>query len=71
MKPKVLSQKEFIVSHGLVIVALVLVSIGLGVAGGRLGVGGEVVLFIVAMWLFAAGVCAAFSAAFAKLASKK
>jgi len=63
---KVLSTKEFMISHILVVGGLVLVTVGIlqGLTG--LGVG----LIIAGMWVGALGLCIGFGAAFKKLLAK-
>jgi len=59
---KVLSIKEWVLSHILLIVGLILVSVGL--PSGIIG------LTIAGIWAFALGLCLLFGYAFAKLAAK-
>ena len=59
---KILGIKEWAISHGLIITGLILFTIGTAL--------GNVVLIILSAWVFVAGLCALFSAAFAKLSGK-
>jgi len=59
---KVLSTTEFVVSHLLLVVGLVLVTVGL--------LQGFMVLNVIGIWALALGFCVGFGAAFKKLAAK-
>ena len=64
---KVLSTKEFLTSHILLVVGLILVTVGIIQGLTTLGAA----LIIVGMWVGAFGLCAVFSAAFKKLLEKQ
>jgi len=66
---KVLSKKEWALSHGFIIGGLILLSIGLGLGLGPI-VHGIVGLIIAGIWCFAGGLCFVFKYAFRKLAAK-
>jgi len=68
--PKVLSKKDWALSHSFLIGGLVLLSVGLSLGPGRY-IGGLIGLIIAGVWCFAGGLCFVFSNAFAKLAAKK
>jgi len=59
---KVLSTKEWALSHGFLIGGLILLSVGLSL--GLIG------LLIAGIWCFAGGLCFAFSSVFRKLYAK-
>jgi uncharacterized membrane protein YiaA len=59
---KVISMKEWLISHILLIAGLVLITIGL--------LEGRMVLNVIGMWAFTLGLCLGFSFAFRKLAAK-
>jgi len=59
---KVLSLREWIASHVLLIGGLVLITIGL--------LQEDMVLTVIGIWAFALGLCVAFTGAFKKLAAK-
>ena len=67
---KVLSGKEWALSHGFLIGGLVMLSVGLALGPGRY-IGGLIGLIIAGIWCFTGGLCFVFSNAFAKLVSKK
>ena len=67
---KVLSKKEWALSHGFVIGGLILLSVGLSLGPGRY-IGGTIGLIIAGIWCFAGGSCFIFIPGFAKLISKK
>jgi len=66
---KVLSRKQWALSHGFIIGGLILLSVGLGLGLGPI-VHGIVGLVIAGIWCFAGGLCFVFMYAFRKLAGK-
>ena len=66
---KVLSRKEWVLSHGFILAWLILLSVGLALGLGRYG-GAIVGLMIAGIWCFAGGLCFIFIPAFRKLAQK-
>jgi hypothetical protein len=67
--PKVLSRKEWALSHGFILAGLILLSIGLALGLGP-HIGGIIGLIIAGIWCFAGGLCLIFIPAFRKLAQK-
>ena len=67
---KVLSKRECALSHGFLIVGLILLSVGLALSLGP-HIGGIISLIIAGIWCFAGGLCFVFDYAFGKLATKK
>jgi len=60
---KVLGIKEFIVSHVLIVVGLILITVGIVK-------GPSVALIIAGIWVGAVGLCSLFGTAFKKIAEK-
>ena len=67
--PKVLSKKEWTLSHGFILAGLILLSIGLALGLGRY-IGGIIGLIIAGMWCFAGGLCFIFIPVCRKLSQK-
>ena len=66
---KVLSRKEWTLSHGFILGGLILLSVGLALGLGPY-IGGIIGLIIASIWCFAGGLCFVFIPAFRKLAAK-
>jgi hypothetical protein len=67
--PKVLSIKEWALSHGFILAGLILLSIGLALGLGCY-IGGIVGFIIAGIWCLAGGLCFLFIFAFRRLARK-
>jgi len=65
---KILSKREWVLSHGFIIGGLILLSVGLALGPGRY-IGGIIGLIIAGIWCFAGGLCFVFEYAFRKLAA--
>ena len=65
---KVLSRRQWALSHGFIIGGLILLSVGLALGPGRY-VGGLIGLIIAGVSWFCCGFCFVFRSAFAKLIS--
>ena len=63
MSSKVFASKDFMASHTMIIVGLILITIGLALGLNK-------ILFLIGMWVGAAGLCALFSTAFKKILEK-
>ena len=63
---EMIKQKEWLVSHGLIIVGLILLSVGLGIVL-PLKAG---ILVVIGIWLLSSGICAAVVTATKKPAEK-
>ena len=66
---KVMSTKEWALSHGFIIGGLILITVGLALWLGP-SLGGLIAFPIAAIWCFAGGVCFAFTFVFRKLLEK-
>ena len=66
---KMLSKKEWALSHGFILAGLILLSIGLALGLGRY-IGAIVGLMIAGIWCYAGGLCLILIPAFRRLAQK-